>query len=177
MQSAVVRITERYLVPQFLAAIYYSVRYRCLVSLSARVQLSSRISFGEKTVVKPYAMIQTQGGRVSFGRSCAVSSFNHISNGLEDILVGDHVRLGPHVTILGGSRNFRDRNRLILEQGSHHKPVTIGNDVLVGAGTVIMPGCHIGEGAVIGSLSLVNTDIPSYAIVAGIPAKAIGARE
>lgn len=177
MQGSMVRITERYLIPPFLAAIYYSLRYRCLVSLSARVQLSNRISFGEKTVVKPHAMILTQGGRISFGKSCAISSFNHISNGLEDILVGDYVRLGPHVTILGGSRNFKDKNRRIIEQGSHHKQVTIGNDVLVGAGAVILPGCHIGEGAVIGSLSLVNIDVPSYAIVAGVPAKVIGGRE
>jgi acetyltransferase-like isoleucine patch superfamily enzyme len=95
---------------------------------------------------------------------------------VEDILVGDYVRLGPHVTILGGSRNFKDKSRLIVEQGSHHKQVTIGNDVLVGAGAVILPGCRIGEGAVIGSLSLVNIDVPSYAIVAGVPAKVIGER-
>ena len=177
MQSPLVRIAERYLVPPFLAAIYYSLRYRCLVSFRARVQMSKNISFGESTVVKPYAMILTQGGRISFGKHCAISSFNHISNGLEDIRVGDYVRLGPHVTVLGGSRNFKDRNCLILEQGSHHKPVTIGNDVLVGAGAVIMPGCNIGEGAVIGSLTLVNIDVPSYSIVAGVPAKIIGERK
>jgi acetyltransferase-like isoleucine patch superfamily enzyme len=177
MKKAMARIFSRYLVPPFLAAIYYSIRYRCLVSLSARLQLSNRISFGEKTVVKPYAMLLTQGGRISFGKNCAISSFNHISNGSEDIIVGDNVRIGPHVTILGGSRNFKDKSRLIVEQGSHHKGVNIGNDVLIGSNAVILPGCNIGDGAVIGALSLVNNDVPPYRIVAGNPARVIGERE
>jgi acetyltransferase-like isoleucine patch superfamily enzyme len=177
VQRAAGRILSRYLVPPFLTAFYYSIRYRCFVSLSARVQLSNRITFGEKTVVKPFAMLLTQGGYISFGKNCAISSFNHISNGIEDIIVGDYVRLGPQVTILGGSRNFRARNKLVIDQGSHHKGVTIGNDVLVGAGAVILPGCQIGEGVVIGALSLVNSDIPPYKIVAGNPARIIGERE
>jgi acetyltransferase-like isoleucine patch superfamily enzyme len=177
LQRSIERIISRYLVPSFLSAIYYSLRYRCFVSLSARVQLSPYISFGEKTVVKPFAMLLTQGGRISIGKNCAVSSFNHISNGIKDITIGDYVRLGPHVTILGGSRNFKDREKLIIEQGSHHKGVTIGNDVLVGAGAVILPGCQIGDGAVIGAHSLVNSDVPSFKIVAGNPARIIGERE
>jgi acetyltransferase-like isoleucine patch superfamily enzyme len=128
-------------------------------------------------VVKPFAVLQTQGGRISIGRTCAISSFDHISTGIEDVVFGDYVRVGPHVTILGGSRNFKDRNRLIINQGSHHKGTTIGSDVLIGAGAVILPGCNIGEGAVIGALCLVNRDLPPYSIVAGIPAKIIGSRE
>ena len=64
-----------------------------------------------------------------------------------------------------------------MEQGSFHEGVTIGDDVLIGAGAVIMPGCHIGQGVVIGANSVVNVDIPPYSIVAGVPAKIIGRRE
>jgi acetyltransferase-like isoleucine patch superfamily enzyme len=49
--------------------------------------------------------------------------------------------------------------------------------VLVGAGSVILPATKIGRGAVIGAGSIVNGDIPEYAIVAGAPAKVIGYRE
>jgi maltose O-acetyltransferase len=48
---------------------------------------------------------------------------------------------------------------------------------LIGAGSVIMPGCHIGKGAVIGANSVVNGDVAPYSIVAGAPAKLIGDRE
>lgn len=122
-------------------------------------------------------MLLTQGGKITVGKSCAISSFDHISTGIKDVILGDYVRVAPHVTILGGSRNFKDRNRLIMEQGSHHSSTVIGSDVLIGAGAVILSGCNIGEGAVVGALCLVNQDIPPYAIVAGVPAKIIGNRE
>ena len=50
-------------------------------------------------------------------------------------------------------------------------PVKIGNDVWIGANSVIMDGLTIGDGAVIGSGAIVTKDVPPYAIVVGVPAK------
>lgn len=55
--------------------------------------------------------------------------------------------------------------------------LTIGNDVWVGAGTIITCGCKsIGNGAVIGAGSVVTKDVPAYSIVAGVPARIIKKR-
>jgi acetyltransferase-like isoleucine patch superfamily enzyme len=145
--------------------------------MQSRVQLTRDIRFGKGTVVKPYAILQTQGGLISTGENCAISSFNHISTGVKDVILKDNVRLGPHVTILGGSRNFQSRDMLIVDQGSYHEPVLIEEDVLVGAGVVILPGVTIGKGAVIGAMSLVNCDVPPYSILAGVPGKVMGERK
>jgi len=126
--------------------------------------------------VKPFAVIQTQGGNISIGHNCAISSFDHISTGIKDVIIGNDVRIAPSVTILGGSRNFEKRDIRIVDQGSFHEGLIVGNDVLIGANVVILPGCRIGEGAVIGAGSVVNSDIPPYSIVAGVPAKIIGER-
>lgn len=53
------------------------------------------------------------------------------------------------------------------------KPIEIGNDVWIGANVTILRGVHIGDGAVIGANTLVNKDIPPYAIVVGCPARVI----
>jgi maltose O-acetyltransferase len=106
-----------------------------------------------------------------------ISSFNHISTGIREVTIGNYVRIGPSVTILGGSRNFENKNVRIMNQGSFHEGVTIEDDVFIGAGAVIMPGCHVGEGVVIGANSVMNRDFPSYGIVGGIPAKIIGERK
>ena len=52
-------------------------------------------------------------------------------------------------------------------------PVIIGNDVWIGHGVTILSGVKIGDGAVIGAGSLVISDVDSYSIVAGVPAKKI----
>ena len=54
-----------------------------------------------------------------------------------------------------------------------HGDVTIGNDVWIGTDSIIRRGITVGDGAVIGANSFVNSDVPPYAIVAGIPAKII----
>ncbi|MCT4665260.1 MAG: CatB-related O-acetyltransferase [Flavobacteriales bacterium] len=52
----------------------------------------------------------------------------------------------------------------------------VGNDVWIGYGATIMPGVHIGDGAIIGSKSVVTKDVAPYAIVGGNPAKEIRKR-
>jgi acetyltransferase-like isoleucine patch superfamily enzyme len=171
------RLITRYLVPNPIVALYYSIRYNCMISLQARVQLSNQISFGRGTVIKPFAILQTWGGKITIGRQCAVGSFNHLSTGFADIILGDYVRMGPSVTIIAGSHNFQKKNQLIINQDSYHKPVTIGSDVLIGANVVILPGAEIADGAVVGAGSVVSKAVPAYTIVAGSPAQIIGKRE
>ena len=177
VQNPLLRIFQRYLIPRIGVSAYYFFKYRCLVHTKSQVQLSGSISFGRGTVVKPYAVIQTQSGKIAFGKNCAVSSFNHISTGTEDVIVGDYVRIAPNVTLLGGSRNFKKKNELIFNQGSTNVGLTIGSDVLIGANVVVLPGCHIGEGAVIGAGSIVTSEVAAYTIVAGAPAAVVGKRE
>lgn len=55
-------------------------------------------------------------------------------------------------------------------------PVTIGNDVWIGAQTMIAGGVTIGHGAVIGARSVVTKDVPPYAIVVGSPARIVRLR-
>ena len=55
--------------------------------------------------------------------------------------------------------------------------IVVGRHAIVGAGSVVLPGVNVGEGASIGALSLVNKDIPSFAIVHGNPARRFGTRD
>lgn len=52
----------------------------------------------------------------------------------------------------------------------------VGNDVWIGQNATILPGVHIGDGAIIGMNSVVGSDVPPYTIVAGNPAKTIRKR-
>jgi tetrahydrodipicolinate N-succinyltransferase len=54
-----------------------------------------------------------------------------------------------------------------------NKAITIGHDVWIGARALIRDGVNIGHGAIIGAGAVVLDDVPSYAIVGGVPAKLI----
>lgn len=168
-----VRTLQRYAIPRFLASLIFFLRDGVKVSPASRVQLGGRIRFGRHSVVKPYSIVQTSGGSITFGDHCAISSFNHISAGQKDIVAGDYVRTGPNVTIVANTRNYRDKSRPVIEQGYTDRGITIGNDVLIGAGAVLVDGCDIGDGAIIGVGSVVTGHVAPYSVVFGSPAKVI----
>jgi len=169
---------RRHLVPRFAVCVYHLLRSRALVSLSAKVQWGAEISLGRGTVVKAFAVVQSSGGHVNFGRQCAISSFVHISTGPGDIVAGDFVRIAPNCTLVGGTKDIRAKGILIKDQPqAAAKGISIGDDVLIGAGAVILPGTRIERGAVIGAGSVVSGTVPEYAIVVGVPARVIGHRQ
>lgn len=172
--NSLLRTLQRYAMPRFLTSLIYFFRDGVKISPSSRVQMSGKIRFGGNSVVKPNSIVQTSGGSITFGHDCAISSFNHIAAGRGgNIICGNYVRTGPSVTIVATTRNYRDRSRLIIEQGYTDRGITIGDDVLIGAGAVLVDGCEIGDGAVIGVGSVVTGRVAPYAIVFGAPAKVI----
>ena len=170
------RTMQRYLLPAPLVSLWIYLRDRAFVSPGARVQLTHLVRFGRGSVVKPFSIVQSSGGEIRFGRDCAIGRFNHIAGGQADVVGGDHVPIGSHVTIVGTSREYRRRDRLIVDQGYVDKGIRIGCDVLVGAGAVLVDGCDIGDGAIIGVGSVVAGKVPPYAVVFGSPAKVISWR-
>lgn len=87
------------------------------------------------------------------------------------IYIGSHVLFGPNVTIDTGTHPIHPALR--RRQAQYNKPVFIADNVWVGAGSVILPGIHIGENSVIGAGSIVTKDIPANVVAAGSPCKTL----
>lgn len=84
------------------------------------------------------------------------------------ISFGDNVTLTKDVYILAhdaSMKKFIGKTKIA--------PVVLGNNVFIGAKTVILPGVVIGDNVVVGAGSVVNTDIPSGEVWGGMPAKYI----
>jgi len=172
------RRLQRHVVPSLVVSLLHYWKARALVSPRAQVQWNPDISLGRGTVVKAFAVIQTSGGIVSFGRECAISSFVHISAGSGDIVAGDFVRIAASCTFVGSTKEVHAKDVLIKDQPEiEARGIRIGDDVFIGAGVVILPGAAIGRGAVIGAGSVVMGNVAEYTIVAGTPARVIGRRE
>ena len=87
------------------------------------------------------------------------------------ITIGDHVMLGPKVQIYTATHPIDpDVRRFGHDMGI---PVTVGNDVWIGGGSILCPGCSIGDGTVIGAGSVVTQAIPAGVVAAGNPCRVI----
>lgn len=113
--------------------------------------------------------------RVSLGYNCFINRGVYIT-ARANIIIGDNVLIGPGVIINSGKHRYKDPKELIRNQGHTILPITIGNDVWIGANAVIMPGVTIGDGCVIGAGAVVTKSMPAYSVAVGVPARIINKR-
>ena len=85
--------------------------------------------------------------------------------------IGAHTMLGPQVQIYCPNHHKdRDKRTSGLERA---RPVTIGREVWIGGGAIVLPGVTIGDGVIIGAGSVVTRDVPEGATVVGNPARVL----
>ena len=92
------------------------------------------------------------------------------------LTIGAHVLIGPGAVIVTSRHHWSDPSLPIVLQGHLPEPVTIGDDVWIGANAVIPAGVKLATGTVVGAGAVVTEDTAPYAIVAGVPARPIGER-
>lgn len=113
-------------------------------------------------------------GKNSFIRNCRINKYVHVGPGCVINLaeIGNYSSIAPHVQIGGLEHPYwQVSTSTVLTKASVRNKTIIGNDVWIGAGSIIRQGITIGNGAVVGANSFVNKDVPAYAIVFGTPAK------
>lgn len=93
------------------------------------------------------------------------------------VTIGNFTMLAHDVMILGGDHNYKVAGIPTVFAGRDvTRPTNIGDDVWVGAGSIIMAGVTIGDGAIIAAGSVVTKDVEAYCIYGGTPAKKIKER-
>lgn len=109
------------------------------------------------------------GGRhVHFGKNVYANfGLTLVDDG--EIFVGDNVLFAPHVTLASATHPIHPELR--RKQAQYNLPIHIGNNVWIGACSVILPGVTIGDNSVIGAGSVVTKDIPADVVAVGNPCK------
>jgi acetyltransferase-like isoleucine patch superfamily enzyme len=126
----------------------------------------------KEVVLKQY-LVFGNAERLKLASTCVVNNalFN-LSSG--DIVIGEQVFFGHNVSLITGSHDYNQFGQARM-QGVPNQ----GNDIIVEEGawiasnvTIIGP-CKIGKHSVVAAGSVVKDDVPSYHVVAGIPAKTV----
>lgn len=92
---------------------------------------------------------------------------------LNSAIIGNYCSIAPGVQIGGMEHShwWLSTSTRLSDHCIHGRKTKIGNDVWIGAGSIIKQGINIGDGAVIGAMSFVNSDVPDNSIYFGSPAK------
>jgi len=133
------------------------VLYKCTLTGQIRVGRNS-------TLYGPNILLFSKHHPIQIGRYCSIAP---------GVIVQEYFHDPERMTTYFMNANvFKGDEVETVSKG----PVTIGNDVWVGAHAVILSGVSIGNGAIVGAGSIVTEDVPDYAIVAGCPARIIRMR-
>lgn len=153
------------------AAAAWLARYNAAAAEPAslrRALLAERLaSLGERTTVRPPFHCD-YGFNISLGEDVFLN-FGCVILDVVAVAIGDGTQIGPAVQIYAADHP-RDpaRRREGLELG---RPIRIGRNVWIGGAAIILPGVTIGDDAIIGAGSVVTRDVPSGATALGNPAR------
>lgn len=142
--------------------------------LDARGGDTSEISIGKNSVIGRATILRTKDGKITLSPGCSIGA-NCIFSSSSVLEVGENLLMAScGYIIAGGQHTFKRVDLPIIAQGMTSKGgISIGDNVWIGARVTMLDGVRVGDNAVIGACSLVNRDIPDYAIAHGIPARPI----
>ena len=136
---------------------------------------------GENVYFTPYNSIFTYES-MSVGNNVFIGYNADFVATKSQIIIGDHVIFGPHVSIRGGDHRFDIPGRLIYSIGDDEKLPENDSDIIfegdnwIGMNSTILKGVTIGYGSVIAAGSVVTKSIPPYSVAGGVPARVIRQR-
>jgi acetyltransferase-like isoleucine patch superfamily enzyme len=143
--------------------------------LRANTDSNAALTIGNGSSIKENVLINTNRGKISIGDDCWVGPYSLIyGNG--DVIIRNHVMIASHCAINTVSHHSSRTDIPMSQQGIYTAPVVIEDDVWIGIGAVILQGVRIGRGSIIGAGAVVNRDVESGTVVAGVPAREIRQR-
>lgn len=125
---------------------------------------------GDGCYIEPPVRANFGGHHVHFGKG-VYANFNLTLVDDTHIYVGDYTMLGPNVTIASAGHPIDPELR---RQGyQYNMPVRIGSNCWLGAGVIVLPGVTIGDNVVVGAGSVVTRDLPSNVVAVGSPCRVL----
>ena len=157
--------------------------------VGSNVQLSDKASYyncknillGNNIRIDDFCVLSAGVGGIDIGNYVHIALFSSLI-GAGKITLDDFCNISSRVAIYSSNDDYSGMamtNPTVLPEFTNvqHADVKIGRHVIIGVGSVILPGVTLEEGVAVGAMSLVKKDCKSFEIYVGVPAKRIGERK
>jgi acetyltransferase-like isoleucine patch superfamily enzyme len=144
---------------------------------------NGEVSIGDRSCVRGILVVDRDDGKINIGKNSYIGENTRIWSAI-GIKIGDYVNIAHNCNIFDNDTHpidylqRREDVENIIFKGKRknydtlkRSPIVIEDDVWIGCNVSIMKGVHIGKGAIVAAGSVVVSDVPSWTLVAGIPAK------
>ncbi|MFI6077524.1 sugar O-acetyltransferase [Actinoplanes sp. NPDC051343] len=128
-------------------------------------------AFGEGSEIRP--PFRCDYGYQTFVGARTFANFGLISLDVATVTIGDDVQIGPNVQLLTALHPVDPTPRRAKWEAA--KPITIGHNVWLGGGVIVLPGITVGDDTVVGAGAVVTRDLPPGVVAAGSPARVLRA--
>jgi len=151
-----------------------------LISDKSSIHNIKNISIGDYSRIDDFTILSAGDGGIEIGRYIHVACFTSLI-GKGKITLKDFSNISSRVAIYSSNDDYSGAFMTNPCVPTHltnvsHADVVIGKHVIIGSGSVILPGVTLDDGCSVGAMSLVNKSVDSLNVVVGIPAKVKGIR-
>jgi galactoside O-acetyltransferase len=151
------------------------------IDSTVRIYGASRISIKSHVRIDAYTVLSAGADGIEIGNYVHIGAFAFVA-GSGKIVFEDFSGISGRVSIYSSNDDYSGTGLTNPTVPQHLRnvtsaPVLLGKHVIVGSGSVILPGVTIGLGACVGALSLVRGDVGEFEIVVGQPARAVAERK
>ena len=126
-------------------------------------------SIGEGTELRPPLYVD-YGANITVGARC-FANYGLVALDVARISIGDDVQIGPNVQLLTPTHPVEPEPR--RQKWEAAEPITIGDNVWLGGGAIVLPGVSIGANTVVGAGAVVAKDLPANVVAVGNPARVV----
>jgi len=165
---------------QLLEIGFKSIGENVKISDKCSIYNSSNISIGNNVRIDDFVVLSAGDEGIVLGSYIHIAVFSSLI-GKSAIIINDYANISSRVSIYSSSDDYSGETMTSPVIPDEYKsvtnaPVVIGRHVILGSGSVVLPGVTLENGVAVGALSLVNKSIEEFVIAAGVPAKKIKAR-
>jgi len=145
-------------------------RLQIQIDRRGKVRFGRFVWIGDGTKIRCHEGEVIIGDKTVIGQECTISAYRHVR-------IGEQCVIADRAMFIDFDHGMSEVERPVRVQGIYKRDVDVGSNVWIGYGACILRGVTVGDSAVIGTSSVVTRDVPTNAVVGGVPAEVIRMRE